>query len=44
MTKREYTIGKPYELTGTPISWLEGMPKEELSADDILLLVSKPDY
>ena len=44
MTKKEYTVDEPFELTATPISWLEGIPKNELSADDILLVVSQPNY
>lgn len=44
MTKKEYIIEEPFELTATPISWLEGISKEELSADDILLVVSQPNY
>ncbi len=45
MTKKEIVVQEPYELTATPISWLEPMGKDELSAiDDILIVVSKPDY
>lgn len=44
MTKQEYIVEEPYELTATPISWLERLGKDELSADDLLLLASQPNF
>lgn len=45
MSKRiEYTIDEPYELTATPISLLEEIKPEEALADDIMLVVSQPNF
>lgn len=44
-TQKQYIVEEPFQLTATPISWLEPMSKDELSAiDDIYVVVSKPDF